>query len=110
MHYMEVEIGDGSENLHYQLQKLSNHTIVRVIFTGSVDTIVFLDLPLDADIGDLFELYTRNIVDIAVNHVGSGNIDGTAVASPYRSVLSVRKILNSTEITDSTWLGAVSVR
>mgnify|MGYP001612481678 CR=1 FL=1 len=109
MAVITIEVGDGSENAPVEIPRVANHNIVRIEFTGSIDTEIFLYLPNNANIGDLFELFSLNNIQINVISIG-GSVLGIANASPYRSVLSVRKILDSSETTDLTWLGAKSVR
>jgi hypothetical protein len=107
MHYMVVEAGDGTENDPIEIPHVSNHTIIKVDFIGSLDTHVYLHLPDDADIGDLFEMTT--LFNIQLNIVNA-NVLGIASAQAYRTVLSVRKVLDNSETTDRTWLGSMSVK
>ena len=104
MHYMEIEISDGSNNDPYEVPHLSNHTIIRVTFTGIVDSELFLHLPDDADVGDLFELVTIDNKQLSITNA---NVFGIASAEPYRRVLSVRKIYDDLNGTVK-WLGAQS--
>jgi len=106
MHYLEIDVSDGSEESPVEIPHVSSHTIVRVNFIGSTDTVAFLHLPDDADIGDLFEIVSLNTVVSVTN----ANIFGIATSEFIRSVLSIRKVLENSETTDRSWVGARSAK
>ena len=102
---IKVDVGDGSENSPVEIQNISSHTVVLVNFTGTVDTIVYLHLPDEAEIGALFEITSLN-TPIAITN---SNVYGISIAESKRSVLSVRKVLENSETTDLTWIGSQSL-
>ena len=102
---IKIDVGDGSENTPVEISKVSNHTVVLVNFTGTVDTTVYLHLPEDAEVGALFEIMSLNI-RVAITN---SNVYGIPVAESKKSLLSVRKILENSETTDLTWIGSQSL-
>lgn len=104
---IKVEVGDGSENQNVEIPSVAVHTIVIITFTGTVDNTVFVHLPDEAEVGDLFELISLgSAVAVIATNV---SIYGIAVAESKRSVLSVRKISESSQSTDAAWIGSQSL-
>ena len=102
---IKIDVGDGSENAPAEIPNVSSHTVVLVSFTGTVDTVVYLHLPDEAEIGALFEIMSSTIPISLTN----SNIIGIASAESKRSLLSIRKVLENSETTSLTWIGSQSL-
>lgn len=103
---IKVNVGDGSEDTNVEIPHVSSHTVVLVNFTGTIDTEVFLHLSDDTEVGDLYEIISINT---KVN-VTNSNIFGIATAERERVFLSIRKVLEDSETTGTTWIGAQSTK
>jgi hypothetical protein len=106
-----MEVDMDNESSPYNLPLVSNHTVVRVLSTAAPETELFFQLPEGAEVGDTFELFSINNVQLSCYYPSGESIFGIASVEPYRGVLTIKKVRQGDGVNyESVWLGAQSAK